>query len=100
MEISHPNPQHGCVDLHAPASRAPTHPCVQPQGDPVHVAAKYAFLFVLFGNLYVVSGGAQLFFDIAAAVTGRTIGGPAKACIVSSALYGTVSGSPVADASR
>ncbi len=66
-------------------------------GDPVHVAAKYAFLFVLFGNLYVVSGGAQLFFDIAAAVTGRTIGGPAKACIVSSALYGTVSGSPVAD---
>ncbi len=30
-------------------------------------------------------------------VTGRSIGGPAKACIVSSALYGTVSGSPVAD---
>ncbi len=66
-------------------------------GDPVYVAAKYAFLFVMFGNLYVVSGGAQLFFDLAAAVTGRSIGGPAKACIVSSALYGTVSGSPVAD---
>ncbi len=66
-------------------------------GDPVYVAAKYAFLFVLFGNLFVISGGAQLFFDLAAAVTGRSIGGPAKACIVSSALYGTVSGSPVAD---
>ena len=66
-------------------------------GDPVYVAAKYAFLFVLFGNLYVISGGAQLFFDVAAAVTGRSIGGPAKACVVSSALYGTVSGSPVAD---
>lgn len=66
-------------------------------GDPVYVAAKYAFLFVLFGNLFVVSGGSQLFFDLAAAVTGRSIGGPAKACIVSSALYGTVSGSPVAD---
>ena len=66
-------------------------------GDPVYVAAKYAFLFVLFGNLYVASGGAQLFFDFAAAVTGRSVGGPAKACIVSSALYGTVSGSPVAD---
>jgi TRAP transporter 4TM/12TM fusion protein len=66
-------------------------------GDPVYVAAKYAFLFVLFGNLYVLSGGAQLFFDVAAAITGRSIGGPAKACIVSSALYGTVSGSPVAD---
>jgi len=66
-------------------------------GDPVYVAAKYAFLFVLFGNLYVISGGAQLFFDLATALTGRSIGGPAKACIVSSALYGTVSGSPVAD---
>jgi TRAP transporter 4TM/12TM fusion protein len=66
-------------------------------GDPVYVAAKYAFLFVLFGNLYVLSGGARLFFDVAAAITGRSIGGPAKACIVSSALYGTVSGSPVAD---
>ena len=66
-------------------------------GDPVYVAAKYAFLFVLFGNLFVISGGAQLFFDLAAAVTGRSVGGPAKACIVSSALYGTVSGSPVAD---
>lgn len=66
-------------------------------GDPVYVAAKYAFLFVLFGNLFVVSGGSRLFFDLAAALTGRSIGGPAKACIVSSALYGTVSGSPVAD---
>jgi TRAP transporter 4TM/12TM fusion protein len=66
-------------------------------GDPVYVAAKYAFLFVLFGNLFVISGGAQLFFDVAAALTGRSVGGPAKACIVSSALYGTVSGSPVAD---
>jgi len=66
-------------------------------GDPVYVAAKYAFLFVLFGNLFVISGGSQLFFDLAAALTGRSIGGPAKACIVSSALYGTVSGSPVAD---
>jgi TRAP transporter 4TM/12TM fusion protein len=66
-------------------------------GDPVYVAAKYAFLFVLFGNLFVISGGAQLFFDLAAVATGRSIGGPAKACIVSSALYGTVSGSPVAD---
>jgi TRAP transporter 4TM/12TM fusion protein len=66
-------------------------------GDPVYVAAKYAFLFVLFGNLYVMSGGAQLFFDLAASLTGRSIGGPAKACIMSSALYGTVSGNPVAD---
>jgi TRAP transporter 4TM/12TM fusion protein len=66
-------------------------------GDPLYVAASYAFLFVLFGNFYVISGGSQLFFDLAAAVSGRAVGGPAKACIVSSALYGSISGSPVAD---
>jgi TRAP transporter 4TM/12TM fusion protein len=38
-----------------------------------------------------------LFFDVAAALTGRAVGGPAKACVVSSGLYGMISGSPVAD---
>ena len=66
-------------------------------GSPLYVTASYAFLFVLFGNFFVVSGGGQFFFDLAAAMTGRYVGGPAKACIVSSALYGSVSGSPVAD---
>lgn len=64
---------------------------------PLYVAAGYAFLFVLFGNFYVMMGGGQLFFDVAAVVTGRMIGGPAKACVVSSGLYGSISGSPVAD---
>jgi TRAP transporter 4TM/12TM fusion protein len=66
-------------------------------GSPLYVAASYAFMFVLFGNFYVLSGGGQLFFDFAAAVTGRMVGGPAKACVVSSGLYGSISGSPVAD---
>lgn len=66
-------------------------------GTPLYVAASYAFLFVMFGNFYVISGGGQLFFDVAAALTGRFVGGPAKACVVSSGLYGSVSGSPVAD---
>lgn len=66
-------------------------------GTPLYVAASYAFLFVLFGNFYVISGGGQLFFDLAAALTGRMVGGPAKACVMSSGLYGSISGSPVAD---
>lgn len=66
-------------------------------GSPLYVAASYAFLFILFGNFYVLSGGGQLFFDVAAAMTGRMVGGPAKACVVSSGLYGSISGSPVAD---
>jgi len=66
-------------------------------GSPLYVAASYAFLFVLFGNFYVLSGGGQLFFDLGAALTGRMVGGPAKACVMSSGLYGSISGSPVAD---
>lgn len=66
-------------------------------GGALYVAASYAFLFVLFGSLYTIAGGGELLFDLAAAITGRMVGGPAKACVFSSALYGSVSGSPVAD---
>jgi TRAP transporter 4TM/12TM fusion protein len=66
-------------------------------GAPVQVAATYAFLFVLFGNLFHKAKGGQFFFDLAASLTGRMIGGPAKSCIASSGLYGSISGSPTAD---
>ena len=66
-------------------------------GAPIQVAATYAFLFVLFGAFYQRAGGGQLFFDLAAVAAGRTVGGPAKACVVSSGLYGSISGSPTAD---
>jgi TRAP transporter 4TM/12TM fusion protein len=66
-------------------------------GAPLEVAATYAFLFVLFGSFYEKSGGGQLFFEIAGAVTGRMRGGAAKACVTASGLYGSISGSPTAD---
>jgi TRAP transporter 4TM/12TM fusion protein len=66
-------------------------------GAPLEVAATYAFLFVLFGSFYEKSGGGQLFFDLAGAITGRMRGGAAKACVTASGLYGSVSGSPTAD---
>lgn len=66
-------------------------------GVPLRVAATYAFLFVLFGTALSKSGGAQFFFDLAAYLTGRTPGGPAKIAVVSSGLYGTISGSPTSD---
>ena len=66
-------------------------------GAPLEVAATYAFLFVLFGSFYEKSGGGQLFFDLASAITGRMRGGAAKACVTASGLYGSVSGSPTAD---
>lgn len=66
-------------------------------GTPLQVAATYAFLFVLFGSFYQRAGGGQFFYEIAIAVCGRAVGGPAKACVVSSGLYGSISGSPTAD---
>jgi TRAP transporter 4TM/12TM fusion protein len=61
------------------------------------VAASYAFIFIMFGVLLTRSGGGVFFFNIAAALTGRTAGGPAKIAVVSSGLYGMISGSAVAD---
>lgn len=66
-------------------------------GLPIQVAATYAFLFILFGTLFQRAGGGQFFFDVATSLTGRMVGGPAKSCVASSALYGSVSGSPTAD---
>jgi len=66
-------------------------------GAPVRVAATYAFLFVSFGVFFQRAGGGQFFFDLAAALTGKSPGGPAKVAIASSALYGTMSGSPTSD---
>lgn len=66
-------------------------------GPPVQIAASYAFLFVLFGQLYHKAGGGEFFFQLAAAFAGRKPGGPAKVAVVASGLFGTVSGSPTSD---
>lgn len=66
-------------------------------GIAVRVAATYAFMFVLFGTILERAGGARFFFDLAAALTGRSPGGPAKIAVISSGMYGMVSGSPTAD---
>lgn len=66
-------------------------------GAPLRVAATYAFLFVLFGTALSKAGGAQFFYNLAAYLTGGAVGGPAKIAVVSSGLYGTISGSPTSD---
>lgn len=66
-------------------------------GIPIQVAATYAFLFILFGKFIETTGGGKFFFDTAAAIAGRRKGGVAKVAVVSSALFGTISGSPAAD---
>ncbi|UYV37218.1 TRAP transporter fused permease subunit [Rhodobacteraceae bacterium D3-12] len=66
-------------------------------GVPVRVAATYAFLFVMFGTFLEKAGGGDFFFGLAAALSGRSVGGPAKIAVSSSALFGTMSGSPTSD---
>lgn len=66
-------------------------------GAPVRVAATYAFLFVAFGTFLQRAGGGEFFFNLAAALSGRSPGGPAKVAVSSSALFGTISGSPTSD---
>ncbi len=66
-------------------------------GLPVRVAATYAFLFVMFGTLLQACKGGDFFFDFAAAISGQQAGGPAKVAVISSGMYGMVSGSPTSD---
>ncbi|MFM9039760.1 MAG: TRAP transporter large permease subunit, partial [Betaproteobacteria bacterium] len=66
-------------------------------GSTLGVSASYVMLFVIFGAFMEKSGTGQLFMDFALSITGRSAGGPGKVAVVSSSLFGTVSGSAVAN---
>ena len=66
-------------------------------GIPLYVSATYVMLFILFGSFVEKSGAGQLFMDFALALAGHTSGGPAKVAVITSSLFGTVSGSAVAN---
>ncbi len=66
-------------------------------GLPLGVSAELVFYFILFGAFLEKSGGGELFSDLGFLFTGKYRGGAAKMSVVSSALYGTISGSAVAN---
>ena len=66
-------------------------------GVAVGVVATYVFHFVLFGVMAQASGLGQFFIDLAMIIAGRYSGGPAKVSVVSSAFFGMISGSPIAN---
>jgi TRAP transporter 4TM/12TM fusion protein len=66
-------------------------------GTPLGVSASYIFIFLLFAAFLMKTGVGEYFNDLAVAVAGKLIGGPAKVAIFSSALQGTISGSSVAN---
>ena len=66
-------------------------------GTTLMVATTIVIAFILFGNLLNATGGGDFFNDISIATMGRYRGGSAKIAVVSSALFGTISGSAVAN---
>lgn len=64
-------------------------------GVPLAAMSSYVALFIIFAVLLLFSGAGKFFIKVALALTGRQIGGPAKAAVVASAMMGTVSGSVI-----
>lgn len=63
-------------------------------GLPLGIAANIVIVFLIFGALMQGAGASRWFMDMALALTGWSRGGPAKAAVVASAMFGSISGSP------
>jgi TRAP transporter 4TM/12TM fusion protein len=66
-------------------------------GVPLTVAASVVVAFIFFGQALYAVGGDKFITEVALIAMGKYRGGPAKVSVVSSALFGTVSGSAVAN---
>ena len=66
-------------------------------GTPTATCANNVFLFLMFAAFLNASGADRIFQNFAIAIAGRKRGGPAKMAVVGSALFGTISGSCVAN---
>ncbi|KAA3601576.1 MAG: TRAP transporter permease [Calditrichaeota bacterium] len=67
-------------------------------GVPIAVSASFVFLFVVFGAFLDKTGAGKFFIDLAFSLVGKFRGGPAKAAVIASAAFGSVSGSSIANA--
>jgi TRAP transporter 4TM/12TM fusion protein len=66
-------------------------------GVPLAVAASIVVAFIFFGQALYAVGGDKFITELALIAMGRYRGGSAKVSVVSSSLFGTVSGSAVAN---
>ncbi|RJR48871.1 MAG: TRAP transporter permease [Desulfobacteraceae bacterium] len=66
---------------------------------PLRVAATMIFAFLVFGAFLELCGVGNFFIDFALSLVGRYRGGPAKVSVISSALFGMISGSSTANVS-
>jgi len=66
-------------------------------GSVTGMSATFIAMFLILGGLLSVTGAGRTFIDLALALTGKYTGGPAKTAVISSALFGSISGSAVAN---
>ena len=66
-------------------------------GLPMRVAGNILIGFLVFGSALVVTGGGEFFMNFAAALLGRSRGGPAKVAVLSSGFFGSLSGSVISN---
>ncbi|WBU62456.1 TRAP transporter permease [Paracoccus aerodenitrificans] len=59
--------------------------------------ATFVFPFMIFGAFLERSGAGAFFMDLGTAIAGRWRGGPAKIAVMTSAFFGSISGSSVAN---
>ncbi|MBQ7262976.1 MAG: TRAP transporter fused permease subunit [Synergistaceae bacterium] len=64
---------------------------------PIGVSATFVMIFLIFGAFLEKSGAGTWLMSVAQAFAGTTPGGPAQIAVVSSALFGSISGSAVAN---
>ena len=62
-----------------------------------NVLATYVILFVLFGAYLEKCGAQKFFIDWPLAAVGHKIGGPGKVSVIASGLFGSISGSAIAN---
>lgn len=60
-------------------------------------SATFVILFVIFGTFLEYSGVGEYFIRVARTLTKNSVGGPAKAAVISSCLFGSISGSTIAN---
>ncbi|MEO4042149.1 TRAP transporter fused permease subunit [Hoeflea sp. CAU 1731] len=66
-------------------------------GPALQVTSTTIYAFMLYGAALEALGAGTIFMQIANALTRRSYGGPAKAAVVGSSLFGTISGSSMAN---
>ncbi len=62
-----------------------------------NVLATYVILFVLFGAFLERCGAQRFFIDFPLAAVGHRVGGPAKVAVIASGMFGSISGSAIAN---